>query len=114
MQVGPYTFDFPAYDAGAYIRANMMKVPSNDAIYKDRTYASALYVNMPLALEKQLWLSNGVTTKIRISKPYQRYYSSPMPAGSTDSTARTLPKAILTTPTAAIPLSQTAEMPARM
>ena len=96
-QVGPYTFDFPAYDAGAYIRANMMKVPSNDAIYKDRTYASALYVNMPLALEKQLWLSNGVTTKIRISKPYQRYYSSPMPAGSTDTLNRNYPVYVFNT-----------------
>ena len=90
-QVGPYTFLFPAYDAGAYIRANMMKVPANDAIYKDRTYASAMYVNIPLAVEGQQWLNNAVTTKIRVSKPYQRYYSTPMPAGSTDTVNRNYP-----------------------
>jgi len=90
-KVGPYSFDFPAYDAGAYIRANMMKIPANDAIYKDRTYASCLYVNIPLAIEKKAWLSNSVTTKIRISKPYQRYYSSAMPDSTNDTLNRNYP-----------------------
>ncbi|NCA75675.1 MAG: T9SS C-terminal target domain-containing protein [Alphaproteobacteria bacterium] len=89
--------DFPAYDAGAYIMSVMLKIPST--IYKDYTYGSAMYVNAPLAVEGKEWLSNAVTTKIRISKPYQRYYSAPMPAGSTDTVNRNYPMYIFDTKT---------------
>ena len=91
LKSGPLTLNFPAYDAGAYIRATMMRYPANDAIYKDRTYGTVLYVNMPLSVPGQSWLSNTVTTKIRIAKPYQRYYSTPMPSGSTDTLNRNYP-----------------------
>jgi hypothetical protein len=56
-----------------------------------------MYVNVPLAVEGQAWLSNPVTTKIRVSKPYQRYYSSPMPAGSTDTLNRNYPVYVFNT-----------------
>ncbi len=86
---------FPAYDGGAYIVWNMNRVPST--IYKDYTYASAMYVNVPLAVDGQEWLSNQVTTKIRISKPYQRYYSTPMPEGSIDTLNRNYPVYVFNT-----------------
>ena len=41
-------------------------------------------MNVPLSIAGQSWLNNAVTTKIRISKPYERYFSTPMPAGSPD------------------------------
>jgi len=73
--------DYPAYDAGAYIRKIMLKTPAT--IYKDNTYATALYTTIPLAIAGKEWLSNTVTTKIRVSKPYKRYYSEPLPYDST-------------------------------
>lgn len=76
----PLYLNFPAYDAGAYLMTQLPK----SKVYKESTFASCMYVNIPLAVEGQEWLSNAVTTKIRVSKPYQRYYSTPMPAGSTD------------------------------
>jgi hypothetical protein len=89
--------DFPAYDAGAYIMTVMQKIPST--IYRDYTYGSAIYVGAPLAVEGKEWLSNAVTTKIRVSKPYQRYYSLPLPAGSTDTVNRNYPMYIFDTKT---------------
>jgi hypothetical protein len=72
--------DYPAYDGGAYIRKIMLKTPAT--IYKDNTYATALYVTIPMAIAGKEWLSNTVTTKIRVSKPYKRYYSETLPVDS--------------------------------
>jgi hypothetical protein len=85
--------NFPAYDGGAYI---LTQLPRNNA-FKSYLFGSAMYVNIPLAVEGQQWLSNPVTTKIRISKPYQRYYSTPMPAGSTDTVNRNYPMYVFNT-----------------
>jgi hypothetical protein len=87
--------DFPAYDAGAYLRSRLMRTPAT--IYRDHAYASAMYVNIPLAVDGLEWLSNAVTTKIRVSKPYQRYYSTPLPAGSTDTVNRNYPMYVFNT-----------------
>ncbi len=81
--------DYPAYDGGAYIMSKINRVPAT--IYKDYTWATAMWVNVPLAVEGKEWLSNAVTTKIRVSKPYQRYYSTALPAGSTDTVNRNYP-----------------------
>ena len=89
--------NFPAYDAGAYIMVTLPKIPAT--IYKDYTYSTAMYVNIPLAREGYQWLSNPVTTKIRISKPYQRYYSTPMPSESTDTLNRNYPVYVFNTNT---------------
>ncbi|MEI7501389.1 MAG: hypothetical protein WCK84_13200, partial [Bacteroidota bacterium] len=89
--------DFPAYDAGAYIVSRMPKIPAT--IYKDYTWATAMYVNVPLSINGKEWLSNAVTTKIRISKPYQRYYSTPMPIESTDTLNRNYPLYVFNTNT---------------
>lgn len=89
--------NFPAYDAGAYLRTNMMKMPTNPNIYKSNAWATALYVNIPLSVPGKEWLSNAVTTKIRVSKPYQRYFSTPMPEGSTDTLNRNYPVYVFNT-----------------
>jgi hypothetical protein len=88
-------FDFPAYDCGSYI---MKYITGNNSI-RSYVFGSAMYVNIPLAVEGQEWLSNAVTTKIRISKPYQRYYSSVMPEGSTDTLNRNYPVYLFNTST---------------
>ncbi len=90
-KIGTIYLDFPAYDAGAYIVSRMGRIP--ETVYKFKTWATAMYVNVPLAVDGLPWLPEGntVTTKIRISKPYQRYYSTEMPAGSTDTLNRNYP-----------------------
>jgi hypothetical protein len=75
---------FPAYDAGAYLHSILMKSKQLDNIYKTRVYASAMYVNIPLVAEGEQLLNNAVKTKIRVAKPYNRYYSLPMPADGVD------------------------------
>ncbi|MCK9421990.1 MAG: hypothetical protein M0Q38_05280 [Bacteroidales bacterium] len=92
LKVGPTVFqmNFPAYDAGAYLRANLMKIPANPNIYKATAYGTALYVTIPMAIPGKEWLSNAVTTKIRVSKPYKRYYSEDLPYDSTGMNPDTL------------------------
>jgi len=80
---------YPAYDGGAFLRSHLMLTPAT--LNKWPAYGSAMYVNIPLAIDGQEWLSNAVTTKIRISKPYDRYYSTPMPSESTDTVNRNYP-----------------------
>jgi len=44
-----------------------------------------MYVGIPLSIEGKKWLSNEVKIKIRVEKPYQRFYSLPYPFGPVDS-----------------------------
>ncbi len=78
-QVQTIHLDFPAYDGCAYIRANYNKQPPQ--VYRPIIWGSALYAGMPLAIEgkESLWLNNEVKIKIRVGKPYQRYYSTVLP-----------------------------------
>ncbi len=81
---GPQTFslDFPAYDGSAYFVTHIKKVPSQ--IWQAYGYGSCMYVGMPLAIEGKEWLSNDVKIKIRIGKPYGRYFAGPLPATYSD------------------------------
>lgn len=86
-------YDFPAYDGGAYIRSRLNKktyISGMDA-YKVAVYSAALYVGIPLSIEGKQWLSNPVTIKIRVNRPYQRYYSTILPDGSTDTLNKNYP-----------------------
>jgi hypothetical protein len=86
-------YNFPAYDGGAYIRNRLNRksyINGMDA-YKIACYSSALYVGMPLSVEGQPWLSNPVTIKFRVNRPYQRYYSAELPAGSKDTLNKNYP-----------------------
>ncbi len=85
--------NFPAYDGGAFILTQLVK---NNA-WKSYAFGTAMYVNVPLAVEGQEWLSNPVTTKIRVSKPYKRYYATALPDGSTDTINRNYPMYVFNT-----------------
>jgi len=43
-----------------------------------------MYVGIPLAIKGKDWLSNEVTIKIRIAKPYNRYFADSLPASYSD------------------------------
>ena len=75
--------NFPAYDAGQKL-FSVLNLKRLDNIYKTRAYASAMWVNIPLALEGEPWLSNRVDIAIRVAKPYQRYYSEAIPDSIVD------------------------------
>jgi len=84
---GDKLFTFPAYDAGARIRSTLVRTSDNPNVdWATFVYASALYTAIPIAAPgmEMYWLSNDVTIKIRVGKPYQRYYSLPMPSGMMD------------------------------
>jgi len=63
-------------------------------LFWQEIYSGAMYVGMPLSVDNdpfdtisvENWLDNEVTIKIRVEKPYQRYYSKPIKAdlGSND------------------------------
>ncbi len=81
---GPLTFnlDFPAYDGSAYFITHIKKAPSQ--IWQTYGYGSCMYVGMPMAIEGKEWLSNDVKIKIRIGKPYSRYFAGPLPVSYSD------------------------------
>jgi hypothetical protein len=43
-----------------------------------------MYVGMPRAIEGKQWLSNDVTIKVRVAKPYARYFSQALPTSYSD------------------------------
>jgi hypothetical protein len=80
-----FFFDFPAYDAGAYLVRVIPKKPALQ--FKSYTYSTAMYVGMPLAVDGKEWLSNTVKISIRVGKPYQRYFSLSLPQEYVDTAA---------------------------
>ena len=86
---------YPAYDGGDFLRSHLMVSPAT--LNKWPAYGSAMYVNVPLSIPGMEWLSNAVTTKIRVSRQYERYYSTPLPAESTDTVNRNYPMYVFNT-----------------
>ena len=84
IKQGPISFplDFPAYDGGAYLVNHLNLAPSQ--IWQAYGYGSCLYVGMPLSIDGKEWLSNEVTIKIRVAKPYSRYFSGSLPSSYSD------------------------------
>jgi hypothetical protein len=78
--VNAFNFNFPAYDAGVKlyhtfnISSDSLPIPT---VVLPAIYQTCLYVNIPLKAADQPWLpaGNDVTVKVRVSKPYQRYFS---------------------------------------
>jgi hypothetical protein len=77
-----YTYDFPAYDGCKYLRNLVKLYPLPSIVYESAMYSTVMYVGIPLAIKGKEWLNNDVKIRIRIAKPYLRYYSTKM-----DSTA---------------------------
>lgn len=71
-------YDFPAYDACKYIRYGYDLYSVPDFLYEMAWYSSTMYVGMPLAVPGEEWLNNEAKLRIRIGKPYARYYSLPL------------------------------------
>ncbi len=66
--------NIPAYDAGATLRANI-PVTLGAGTQRALVYSSAMYVNMPIANPEHPWLVTDAKVRIRMIKPYLRYYS---------------------------------------
>jgi len=68
-------FNSPAYDAGSYA-AHMLDtiINSKYKMFLGYFYREVMYVGMPMGVKGKKWLSNTVTLKIRVSKPYGRYF----------------------------------------
>jgi hypothetical protein len=77
LKYGVKVYQFPAYDAGKMIRDTLTgTLPAN--LNLTALYSSSMYVNIPLALSDTVWLPEGndATIKIRVGKPYERYFST--------------------------------------
>nr|NQU90547.1 hypothetical protein [Bacteroidota bacterium] len=79
------TFRFPAYDAGRYLHDTLVGVPPPSTplprvVRYTALYSSCMWVNLPFRIYDSIWLpeNNPATVKIRISKPYRRYFSTAM------------------------------------
>ncbi len=69
-------FNSPAYDAGAYAAHVLDSIfGSTYRAFLNYFYKQVMYVGMPMGVKGEDWLSNEVKLKIRVSKPYQRYYN---------------------------------------
>ncbi len=75
-------FTFPAYDAGKTLVKSIDTLPPKPSpfnkIYGSLIYASVMYAGIPLSVDNEEWLSNEARIRIRIEKPYERYYSEPL------------------------------------
>jgi len=81
-QISTIDLNFPAYDGGAYLMTHINKKPAQ--VWQSYGYGSCMYVGMPMAIEGKEWLSNEVKIKIRIGKPYSRYFSTNLPTSYSD------------------------------
>ena len=78
-------YDFPAYDACSFLYKaphlydTLQPSPPPAVIYQSIIYSTVMWVGIPLSVEGKEWLPAGNDWKlsIRMSKPYQRYYSTP-------------------------------------
>ncbi|OFY48881.1 MAG: hypothetical protein A2W85_14520 [Bacteroidetes bacterium GWF2_41_31] len=74
---GIFRYDMPAYDAGAYSAVVLDTIFKTPLTYVTNSfYALTMYAGIPMGVRGQEWLSNEATIKIRISKPYQKGYST--------------------------------------
>jgi hypothetical protein len=71
-------YDFPAYDACRFIRNGYKLYEVPTFLYELAWYSSSMWVGMPLSVDGKEWLNNEVKIRIRVAKPYEKYYSVPM------------------------------------
>ena len=73
------TLSFPPYDGDVFLTKLITNSTQLADLYKRDAYASTMYVGIPLSVSNQEWLSNAVTIKIKVAKPYERFYSATQP-----------------------------------
>ncbi len=71
VEPGYPNLDGPAYDFGKWARE---LIP--DENYRIYAYANAMWVNLPMAVTGKEWLNNDATIRIRVAKPYARYFAT--------------------------------------
>ena len=71
------TNDSPAYDACKNFSTQMKKTgnPNLVKLAKSYQYSNAMWVTIPLKTPSSTWLGCDATVKLRVGKPYLRYYS---------------------------------------
>lgn len=88
------TIYFPAYDGGKMIGEQLNANQGSGTIprqVREIVFSSADWVWLPIATGYSPWMSFDVKFRMRVAKPYQRYYSTAMPAGSTDTINQNFP-----------------------
>ena len=78
-------YNFPAYDAcnflykAPHMYDTLQPAPPPPTVYEPIIFSTMMYVGIPLSIAGQEWLPEGNDWKlsIRMSKPYQRYFSTP-------------------------------------
>ena len=70
---GDAAINCPAYDGCAWIKSQLSTLNDLD---KKNVYDDAMWAGIPLAAANQEWLSTDVKIRIRVTKPYKRYYST--------------------------------------
>jgi hypothetical protein len=77
-----YSYEFPAYDGCKYLRnaPKLYQVPT--IVYKAAIFNSCMWVNIPLSIDGKEWLNNDATVRIRVGRPYGRFYSTGMDSTS--------------------------------
>ncbi len=74
-------FDNPAYDGCAHF-VKEVNTPRTPAVLMKQVrafqYSNCMWVTIPIASNVNPWLSSDLTVKLRITRPYGRYFSSPI------------------------------------
>ncbi|MEZ5196533.1 MAG: T9SS type A sorting domain-containing protein [Bacteroidales bacterium] len=72
------SYKFPAYDTGYSIAYAIDTIPAGfEGVYKPIILSSPMYVGIPLSVPDVPWLANEAKIRIRIAKPYEKYYAKP-------------------------------------
>lgn len=69
-------YDCPAYDHGYWAREFFNKNPQELPALLNYFYGNCMWVGLPMGVTGKEWLNNDCTIKIRVGKPYARYYST--------------------------------------
>jgi hypothetical protein len=62
----------PIYDQGAFISSKLL---ANQAAQKQKVYKDCMWAGVPITLAGTELLATDVTLKIRVARPYNRFYS---------------------------------------
>jgi len=77
-------FDNPAYDGCANF-VKQVNTPRLTALMKQvraLQFSNCMWTSIPFAIPSFPWLNNDLTVKLRIVKPYNRYFSTPITTGA--------------------------------
>jgi hypothetical protein len=77
------TWDFPAYDGCKFIKNGYKLHEQGINVYDKVWYSTVSWVGIPLSIDGKEWLNNEARVRIRVAKPYEKYYSTPMDSAMT-------------------------------